>query len=55
MKKQIINIDGKELNILIDEEEKQVKIGNLLFEKLTDFIYFVNKLTDIAEDLNGDE
>lgn len=55
MKKQIININGEEIKILIDEEEKQVKVGNLLFEKLTDFIYYVNKLTDIAEELNGDE
>lgn len=54
MRKEIINICGKEVKILIDEDEKSVKVGDLVFDKLTDFIYYINKLTDIAEELNGE-
>lgn len=54
MKKQVININEQTLSILIDEENKMVKINNILFEKLEDFVLTVNKLTDIAEELLED-
>ncbi len=54
MKKQVININEQTLSILIDEENKMVKINNILFEKLDDFVLTVNKLTDIAEELLED-
>ena len=49
-----ININEQTLSILIDEENKMVKINNILFEKLDDFVLTVNKLTDIAEELLED-
>ena len=44
------SINGQNIVVKIDDD-KSIKVGNIIFEKLEDFIYYVNKLTDIAEDL----
>ena len=41
-------------NTITNSENKMVKINNILFEKLDDFVLTVNKLTDIAEELLED-
>lgn len=50
-----IIINKKEINVIVNPTYKTVKVGDLFFPSFEDFIYYINKLTDIAEDLEIDE
>jgi hypothetical protein len=52
------SINNKTITVKADFEAKTVKVNEMFFNNLEDFIYYVNKLTDIAEELKeecGDE
>ena len=44
-------VDKNEIKIKIDPINETISVNNLLFSSLEDYIYFVNKLTDIAEEM----
>lgn len=50
-----ITFNEKEINVIVNPTYKTVKVGDLFFSSFEDFIYYINKLTDIAEDLEIDE
>lgn len=51
MEKKII-IGKTEINIKY--EDNYINVNGIVFTNNEDFTFFVNKLTDIAEKLNGD-
>lgn len=46
-----MKIGKNDFDIKLNKEYKTVKINDLFFNNKSDFYYFVNKLTDIAEDI----
>ena len=44
-----------EKEIEVKQVEKTIYINELKFDDVNDFVYFVNKLTDIAEELLENE
>lgn len=50
-----IKIGKNDFDIKLNKDYKTVKINNLFFNNKSDFYYFVNKLTDIAEDVYDKE
>lgn len=44
-----LTIGNNKIEILA--EKNKIKINEIEFDEITDFVYFVNKLTDLAEEL----
>lgn len=53
--KKIITIRDKEIVVNIKKEYGTIKVGDLFFPCIEDFVYFVNKLTDIAEEVKDSD
>ena len=50
--KRDFSINNKIIELKINKEYGTAKVNDIFFPCKEDFIYFVNKLTDAAEDLN---
>ena len=51
MKNVNLVVGEQEIKIIYDTNTKSVNVNGLYFKDVTDFTYFVNKLTDICEEL----
>jgi len=54
MENRSFNINSKLIKVLVDKDNMSIKVGDYIFDNFNDFIYYVNKLTDIAEEF-GEE
>lgn len=46
--------EGTKITVKYNKEYETVKVGDIFFSSKEDFIYFVNKLTDIAEEFQNE-
>ena len=49
------NWTGRSINIIINKEYKTVKVGDYFFPCVEDLNLFINKLSDISEELSEDK
>jgi len=54
MENRSFSINNKLIKVMVDKDDKSIKVGDYIFDNFNDFIYYVNKLTDIAEEF-GEE
>lgn len=46
---------NRKIDIIINDEYKTIKVGEYFFPSLEDFNRFINKLTDISENIIEEE